>query len=282
MTHDQWTNIIHSRTGWFDFKVSQLWSYRDLILLFVKRDFTAVYKQTVLGPLWHFLQPLFSSLIFTFAFSFIAKISTENIPPILFYLSGIVPWTYFSDCTTRTSNTFVQNAGIFGKVSFPRLAVPLSVVISSMIRFAIQLLLFLVIFFFYLSKGNLPVHPNYYIFLFPLLVIIMAFLGLGIGLLVSSMTIRYRDLSNLVGFGIQLLLYLSPVIFPPSIWPEKVRWVVFVNPMTGIIETFRYGFLGTGTFHLSSLLYSIAVTAILLFIGIIIFNKVEKNFIDTV
>ncbi|MBI4931339.1 MAG: ABC transporter permease [Bacteroidetes bacterium] len=279
---DEWTHIIKSKSSWLNIKLSQLWSFRDLIFLFVKRDFTATYKQTILGPLWHFLQPIISSFIFTFAFSFIAKISTENIPPVLFYLSGIVPWSYFAECTTRTSNTFVQNAGIFGKVFFPRMVVPVSSVLSNLIRFSVQFCLFLIFFFVYYLKGNVAIHPNYFILLFPVLIITMAFLGLGIGMIVSSLTIRYRDLSNLVGFGVQLLLYLSPVIFPVSIWPEKIRWIIFANPMTSIIEIFRYGFLGIGSFNLTSLLYSMCVAVVLLLTGIIIFNRVEKNFIDTI
>lgn len=274
--------IIKSTTGWFDLNLQKIWEYKDLLFLFVKRDFTAIYKQTLLGPLWHFLQPLISSLIFTFAFSFIARISTAGIPPVLFYLSGIVPWSYFADCTTRTSNTFVQNAGIFGKVFFPRLIAPMAVVISNLIRFAAQFILFLILFFVYYLKDNSSIHPNEYILLLPFLILIMACLGLGVGVIVSSLTVRYKDLANLVGFGVQLLMYLSPVLFPVSIWPEKIRWIVFINPMTSIIETFRYGFLGTGEFHLVPLLYSSCFAFAILFIGILLFNRSEKNFIDTI
>jgi len=274
--------IIKSTTGWLDINLQKIWEYKDLLFLFVKRDFSALYKQTLLGPLWHFLQPLISSLIFTLAFSFIARISTAGIPPVLFYLSGIVPWSYFADCTTRTSNTFVQNASIFGKVFFPRLIAPMAVVISNLIRFAAQFLLFLILFFIYYLKGNSSIHPNEYILLLPFLILIMACLGLGMGVIVSSLTVRYKDLAHLVGFGVQLLMYLSPVLFPISIWPEKMRWIVFVNPMTSIIETFRYGFLGAGEVNFYGLLYSLVFSLVILFTGVLIFNKVEKNFIDTI
>ena len=279
---EHWTNIINSRSGWFDLKLSQLWSYRDLISLFVKRDFVSVYKQTVLGPFWHVLQPLLNSLVFSFAFSFIGRISTENMPPVLFYLSGIVPWSYFADCVNRTSTTFTVNAGLFGKVYFPRLAAPVAVAISSLVKFAIQLLLFLIIWFIFYFKLNNIINPNFHIAFIPFLLLIMSLFGLGIGLIVSSLTTRYRDLANLVGFGVQFLMYLSPVIFPASIWPPKVQWVIQLNPMTPVIETFRYSFLGIGSFNRAYLLYSLIFSTIVFLIGMVSFNKVEKNFIDTI
>lgn len=282
MGNNNWTLVIRSKAKWFDINLSQLWNYRDLILLFVKRDFTAIYKQTILGPLWHFIQPLFSSLVFAFAFSYIGKISTGNIPPVLFYLSGIVPWAYFSDCTNRTSNTFISNSGMFGKVYFPRLITPISVIISSLIKFFIQSSMLIVFILYFVINGNPHVNPNAYLLIFPVLVVIMALLGIGIGTLVSSLTTRYRDLSNLVGFGIQLLFYLSPVLFPASIWPEKIRWIIYVNPMTSVIEDFRLGFLGVGSFDGIHLLYSLLFSVAIFLLGITIFTKVEKTFIDTI
>lgn len=274
--------IIKSTTGWFDINLQKIWEYKDLLFLFVKRDFTAIYKQTLLGPLWHFLQPLINSLIFSFAFSFIARISTDNIPPLLFYLSGIVPWAYFAECTTRTSNIFTQNAGIFGKVYFPRLIVPMAIVVSNLIRFCAQFSLLAVCYLYFASKGNISFHANYYALLTPLLLLLIACMGMGIGLIVSSSAIVYKDIVNLTGFGVQLLMYLSPVIFPVSIWPEKFRWIVFANPMTPVIQTFRYGFLSTGEFHPTSLLYSCCFAFALLFVGVLLFNRSEKNFIDTI
>lgn len=288
MNKEHWTHIIKARTGWFDINLSELWNFRDLILLFVKRDFTSVYKQTILGPLWHFIQPLFSSFIFSFAFAFIAKLSTQDVPPVLFYLSGIVPWSYFADCTNRTSGTFTSNAAIFSKVYFPRLTVPLSVIISNLIKFCIQFILFAGIYLFYYLQGNRSFEANLYLLLTPLLILIMAVFGLGIGLIVSALTIRYRDLSNLVGFGVQLLMYLSSVIFPISMWHEislkhpKVLWIIYANPMTSIIEAFRFGFLGAGYLDGYQLLYSSLTSFSILIFGLIIFKRVERTFIDTV
>ena len=242
----------------------------------------------MLGPLWHFLQPLFSSFIFAFAFAFIAKLSTQDVPPVLFYLSGIIPWTYFADCTNRTSGTFTANAGVFGKVYFPRLAVPVSVVISNLIKFCIQLFLFAIIYFFYFLQGNRSFQANGYLLLTPILVFLMAIFGLGIGLIVSALTTRYRDLANLVGFGVQLLMYLSPVIFPMSMWQEiaqkhpKVLWIIYSNPMTSVIETFRLGFLGLGSYDPFHLSYSALMSLFILFLGLFTFSRMEKTFIDTV
>lgn len=282
MNKDHWTYIIKARTGWFDIKLSEIWSYRELVSIFVKRDFSTAYKQTILGPFWHLLQPLVSSLIFSFVFSYIGRIPHGEIPAVLFYLSGIVPFSYFSDCINRTSSTFTSNAGLFGKVYFPRLAAPLAVVISNLIKFAIQLSLFLIIWIFFFLKTGSIIHPNLFVLFIPILLLIMALLGLGMGLIVSSMTIRYRDLANLLGFGVQFLMYMSPVILPVSIWPEKVQWIVYANPLTPIIDTFRYSFLGIGSFSGLHLLYSFFISFIVFFSGIMIFNKVEKTFIDSI
>ena len=276
-----WTMEIRSRTGWFDIDISELWQYRDLILLFVRRDFISVYKQTVLGPLWFLLQPLFSTLVFTVIFGNIAKIPTDGFPPFLFYLSGIVAWTYFATCMTKTSTTFIDNAGIFGKVYFPRLVVPISVVISNLLTFAIQFGLFLIFLLYYYLIGS-PIHPNIWILLIPLLLIQMAALGLGMGILISSMTTKYRDLIFALGFGIQLWMYATPIVYPLSQIPEKWQWLFALNPMTSIVETFRYAFLGNGAIQLWVLGISAGMTILILFIGIVMFSHIEKTFMDTV
>jgi|SRR6185436_16530130 len=279
---EQWTHIIRSRSGWFNLGLSQLWDFRDLISLFVKRDFITTYKQTLLGPAWHFIQPVLSSLIYTFVFSYLAKISTQDVPPVLFYLSGIVPWTYFYECVSRTSNVFLSNAPLFGKVYFPRLAVPLSIVISNLIKFfSMTLLLFAAYMFFYL-KGNSAIHPTFYLLLLPVLLLIMANIGMGIGIIISAMTTRYRDIGNLTGIFLQGMMYASPIIFPLSVWPDKLKWLVYLNPISPVVETFRLGVLGVGNFNMISFTYSFVFSILVIFAGIIIFNHSEKNFIDIV
>lgn len=280
-TPTEWTLILRAHTGWLDLHLADLWRYRDLILLFVRRDFVAQYKQTILGPLWFIIQPLLTTLAFTLVFGNIAGLSTDGLPKMLFYLSGVTAWNYFADCLTKTSETFVANAGIFGKVYFPRLAVPLSIVISNLIRFGIQLLLFLGFCAYFLARGT-TIRLTLSICLLPLLVLLMAALGLGLGIIVSSMTTRYRDLRFLVQFGVQLLMYATPVIYPLSKLPESYRWVMLLNPMTPIIETFRYSFLGTGMFSWSYLGLSAGAAAITLLAGVLLFNHVEKTFMDTV
>jgi lipopolysaccharide transport system permease protein len=278
---EDWNLIIKGHTSLFDVKFKDLWHYRDLLLLFVKRDFISFYKQTVLGPLWFFIQPLFTTLVFTFVFGNLAKISTDGLPQQLFYLSGITAWNYFSDCLTKTSTVFRDNATIFGKVYFPRLIMPLSIVVSNLIRFAVQLML-LVIMMVYFAIQGADFHVTYAILFFPLLVVLMALLGLGMGLIITAMTTKYRDLTFLVTFGVQLLMYGTTVIYPLSAAPEKYKFIIELNPMTGIIEAFRYAFLGKGEFTTWSICYSVIVTLIVLFLGIIIFNKTEKNFVDTI
>lgn len=277
-----WTYVIKAQTSWFDLKLAQLWSYRDLIFIFVKRDFSTAYKQTILGPFWHLLQPLVSAFFYAFIFSYIGKISHGEMPSVLFYLSGIVPFSYFSDCITRSSGIFFANAALFGKVYFPRLVAPLAVAMSNLIKFAIQLFLFLVIWFIFLYRLDNVIYPNIYILLLPFLLVIMALLGLGMGLIVSSMTIRYRDLANFLGYGVQVLMYASPIILPESIWPENVQWIVNINPITPVVNTFRYGFLGVGSLDIIHLLYSFAFSSFVFLLGIIIFNRVEKSFIDKI
>ncbi len=279
--YEDWTLVIKGHTSLFDIKFNDLWRYRDLLLMFVKRDFVSFYKQTVLGPLWFFIQPIFTTLVFTFVFGNLAKISTDGLPQQLFYLSGITAWNYFSDCLTKTSTVFKDNAAIFGKVYFPRLIMPLSIVASNLVRFGVQLVLFFTMMAYFGIQGA-NFHVTYAILIFPLLVIMMALLGLGLGLIITAMTTKYRDLSFLVTFGVQLLMYGTTVIYPLSAAPEKYKKFIELNPMTGIIEAFRYAFLGKGEFTVWSIGYSAIVTIIVLFIGIVIFNKTEKNFVDTI
>lgn len=280
-SESDWTLEIKPVSGWFNFHLKDVWRYRDLLFMFVRRDFVSVYKQTILGPFWFFLQPVLTTITFTIVFGNIAKIPTDGIPPILFYMSGIVCWGYFADCLTRTSSTFIANANIFGKVYFPRLVSPLSNIISLLMKFGIQMLL-LIGFLIYFKLNGSQVNPNIYILLTPYLILIMAGLGLGFGIIVSSLTTKYRDLSFLVGFGVQLLMYATPVIYPLSAAPEKYRWIILANPMTAIIDTFRVAYLGAGTFNLGNLIYSSFFMVVVMAIGIIIFNRVEKTFMDTV
>jgi len=276
-----YATVIRPKSGWFEVNISELWHYRDLIGLFVWRDFVSIYKQTILGPLWFIIQPLLTTLVFTIIFGNIAKLPTDGLPPFLFYLSGVIAWRYFADCLTNTSNTFVSNAHIFGKVYFPRLTVPVSVVISNLISFGIQFLLFLG-FFLYFWLNSSVIHPQPALLLLPILIIQMAALGLGFGIIVSSMTTRYRDLTHLVNFGVQLWMYATPVLYPASSLPDRWRWILLVNPMAPVIEAFRYAFLGTGSINLQSWLISLSVTVCILFVGIILFSRVEKTFMDTV
>ena len=249
--------------------------------IFVKRDISIIYKQTILGPFWLFIQPLLTTIVFTVIFGKVAKIPTDGLPKDLFYMGGIVAWNYFSNCLSSTSNTFTSNASLFGKVYFPRIIVPLSKVISGLLRFGIQFLLFFGFYSYYLLIGNDAINPSSYL-LIPLLILQMAVLGLGIGLLVSSMTIKYRDLTYLVSFGTQLMMYASPIVYPLSIVPDDYKNFIFYNPMTPIIEGFRFSLFGTGNLEIGMWVYSIAITLFIFFFGIIVFNKVEKNFIDKV
>jgi len=277
-----WDLVLRTKTGWLDLHLADLWRYRDLTAMFVWRDFVAQYKQTVLGPLWHILQPLFTTLIFTVVFGKMAKLPTDGVPPLLFYLAGVTCWSYFADCVNRTSVTFISNAAIFGKVYFPRLSVPVSIVISSMIKFAIQFALFFAFLVFYWMQGA-RVHPNAASAFTPLLLVLMAGLSLGAGIIVSALTTRYRDLQQLVAFGVQLMMFATPVVYPLSmIGGGSFRWIILANPMTPIIEAFRYGFLGAGAFDLVYLCYSAGFTLVLLFIGVVLFNQVEGTFMDTV
>ncbi|MFW0717077.1 ABC transporter permease [Pedobacter sp. N23S346] len=277
-----WT--IEAKASLFDLKLNEIWAYRDLLWLLVRRDFVSFYKQTILGPLWFFIQPLFTTIIFTFIFGNLAGISTDGLPKPLFYMAGITAWNYFADCLTKTSTVFKDNAGIFGKVYFPRLIMPLSIVASNLVRFGVQMLLFMLMMAYYYFTGA-QFNFTWAISLFPVIVILMALLGLGTGMIISAMTTKYRDLAFLVSFGVQLLMYATTVIYPLSEAIKKYpayAWIIEYNPMTPIIETFRFGFLGEGSFSWASLGYACGVTFFLLVFGIVVFNKVERNFVDTV
>jgi len=272
---------ISSSASMLDLRLGELWRYRDLVALFVRRDFVAQFKQTILGPAWFVIQPLLTTITFTIIFSNIAKLSTDGLPPILFYLSGNILWQYFSGCLTETSNTFISNANIFGKVYFPRLVVPVSVAISQMFKFLLQFVFFLC-FLAYFALSGAVVHLTQIAFLLPILLVIMAGMSLGLGIILSSMTTKYRDLRFLLQFGVQLLMYGTPVIYPLSSIQGKWRLLILANPMTPIIETFRAGFLGTGSFSWVYLGYSAGFTAVILLIGTILFTHIERTFMDTV
>jgi len=276
-----WDLTIKGHTSLLDLRFGDLWRYRDLLLMFVKRDFVSFYKQTIFGPLWFFIQPILTTIVFTFVFGNLAGLSTDGLPQFLFYLSGITAWNYFSDCITKTSTVFKDNANIFGKVYFPRLIMPLSIVTSNLVRFGVQLLMLFFMMGYYAYVGA-DFQITSAILVFPLLVVVMALLGLGLGLIITAMTTKYRDLSFLVTFGVQLLMYGTTVIYPLSAAPEKYKWIIELNPMTGIIEAFRYGFLGNGTFTFWSVGYPVLFTIVVVFLGIIIFNKTEKSFVDTI
>lgn len=280
-TTEEWDLVISPHKKWYDLQLTDVWSYRDLIAMFVRRDFVSRYKQTILGPLWFLLQPLMTSLVFQVVFGNIAQLPTDGLPQLLFYMSGTVMWSYFSSCLNGTSQTFIGNAHLLGKVYFPRLVIPISIVISNLINFSIQLVFFLVLAGIYLIRGA-EIRFTAWAFTLPLLVFLMAGLGLGLGIIVSSLTTKYRDLQNLVSFGVNLLMYLTPVIYPVSSIPQRWRFLADWNPVTPLIETFRMGFLGAGDTSWMRLGYSALCTVVILFIGIVIFNRVEKTFIDTV
>lgn len=276
-----WDLVLQPRLDWFELRLSELWRYRDLIRLFVRRDFLAQYKQTFLGPLWHLLQPLLTSLLYAVIFGHMARLPTDGASPVLFYLAGVTCWTYFADSLSRTSGTFIQNAAIFGKVYFPRLAVPISVVLSNLVKFGIQLALLVAFIGVYAVRGTV-VLPRESVLLLPILVLIMAALGLGLGLIVSALTTHYRDLQVLVAFGIQLLMFATPVIYPVSLFPARFRWVILVNPMASIVEAFRAALIGAGAISFPGLTYSALVSAALMTIGVMLFHRVERTVMDTV
>ena len=282
-TTQHWTEEITPKTSLLDIRLGEVWKYRDLLMLFVKRDFVATYKQTILGPMWHFIQPILTTVMFLVIFGVVAKIPTGGIDAIPFYMSGIAIWNYFSACLTGTSNTFVGNAAIFGKVYFPRLVIPLSVIISNIIKFGIQFLLLLTILIYYcFTKGHFYIGASW--LLIPVLVILMAGLGLGFGIIISSLTTKYRDFTVLISFGIQLLMYATPIVYPASYIRgiSKHGYLIDYNPLTAVVEGFRYAVFGTADFHIASLGYSFAWMLGALLLGVIFFNKTEKTFMDTV
>lgn len=278
----KWDIIISSKSTWFDFKLKELWKYRDLLFLFVKRDFISVYKQTILGPLWFFIQPILTTIMFTIIFGNIGKLGPTGIPNFIFFLAGVTIWNYFAECLTKTSETFVKNQHIFGKVYFPRLIVPLSVVISNLLKFGIQFLLFMIAWTYFVVQDGSTLEPNWTIALLPIYIILMSGLSLGFGIIFSSITTKYKDMMFLLQFGVQLLMFASSVVIPLSTIPPKIQWIFKLNPMVNIIEAFKYGFLGNGEFSVLGLAYSACFMVCLLLVGIMIFNRVEKSFMDTV
>ena len=276
----EWTNVISSDHSLFKLNLKEVWDYRDLVYMFVKRDFVSSFKQTILGPLWFFINPIFTTVVYLIVFGNIANLSTDGAPKILFYLAGVTLWNYFSSSLGGTSNVFVGNAGIFGKVYFPRLVMPITIVISNLMRFGVQFLLFLVVFFYYWYKGE--VTPNWWVLFTPIFILMMSLFALGVGMIFSSLTTKYRDLSMLLSFGISLYMYATPVFYPTSMLSAKIQPYAKYNPLTGIFEGFKYAWMGVGEFHPIMLVYSTVIILILLAIGTIVFNKVEKGFMDTV
>jgi lipopolysaccharide transport system permease protein len=272
---------IDSKTRLFDLKLNEIWQYRDLVIMFVKRDLAATYKQSILGPIWFFIQPLLTAITYTFIFGKVAGISTDGLPKIIFYLAGITIWSYFSECFTKTATVLKDNSALFGKVYFPRLILPLSICISALTRFGIQFLLFSGYVLYYTLIKH-AIQPNLVVFATPFLLVLIAGFGLGGGILISSLTTRYRDLSYLITFGVQLLMFATPIIYTVDKIDPAYRKILMLNPLSPIIETFRYAFLGIGNFSLGSLMYSFFWMIVLLFTGIIVFNKVQKTFMDTI
>lgn len=278
---ESWDLVIKPQSGWLDIHLGELYRYRDLIYMFVKRDFVTFYKQTILGPLWYIIQPLVTALVFTVIFGSLAKISTDGIPPFLFYMAGTVAWGYFAVCLNTTSQTFVTNSHIFGKVYFPRLVIPVSNVIVALLQFTIQFIIFLVFLIYFMWQGA-EIQPNYYIIALPLVILQMALLGFGFGILISSLTTKYRDLTFAMTFGVQIWMYATPIVYPFSIIPEEYRMLAAMNPMVSVVECFRGAFLGTSSIELVHIAVSVAVTFFVLILGIIMFSRIEKNFMDTV
>ena len=279
--NEQWNLVIKPKTGWFDIDIKNIWKYRDLIKLFVRRSFVSAYKQTILGPAWAIINPLCTTVIFTIIFGNIAGLAADGVPSFIFFMAGNITWGYFANCLNATSGTFTGNAGIFGKVYFPRLVMPITTVISNLISFAIQYVFFLGFWVYFLITTD-SIEPNWFILMTPILLVHMALMGLGIGIICSSLTTKYRDLTMLIGFGVQLWMYLTPVAYDYQIISDKWRTLYMCNPMTPVINTMRYAYLGIGEFELGYYLLSWAVTLVVLFFGILLFSRVEKTFMDTV
>lgn len=281
-TEQHWTEVIEPKASLFQINLSELLRYRDLVMLLVRRDLVAVYKQTILGPLWFVIQPILTSIMFIVVFNNVAKIGTDGIPPLLFYMAGTTLWQYFADCLMKVSTVFTDNAPIFGKVYFPRLVMPFSIILSNLIKFSIQFGLFLIVWLFFLIKGE-NVHPNWFMLMVPILLVMVAMIAIGTGMIISSLTTKYRDLQFLLTFCIQLLMYATPVIYPMSlVSAKKIGWIIRVNPLSSIIETFRYAFTGSGEFHSYYFAYSAVFAIVVMVFGMAIFNKTEKSFMDTV
>ena len=276
----QWTETIEAKHSLFDLKLAEVWRYKDLVYMFVKRDFVSSFKQTILGPVWFFINPILTTIVFVVVFGKIAGLSTDGLPQILFYLSGVTLWNYFSTSLTSASSVFTTNASIFGKVYFPRLVMPITIVISNLMRFGVQFLLFLLVWLYYLAKGDIT--PNVWVLATPLLILLMAAFAMGAGMIISSLTTKYRDLQMLLGFGVSLFMYATPVIYPLSSLSGIWKKIAFYNPLTGIFECFKYGWLGSGDFSPEMLLISSIIIFIMLAVGTVVFNKVEKSFMDTV
>lgn len=279
---EKWTIEIGPKKKAFNINFNDLWNYRDLLFLMVRRDFVAFYKQTILGPIWFFIQPVLTTLMYFLIFGTIANLSTDGIPKPLFYLAGVTCWSFFSESLIKISDTFIANTNIFGKVYFPRLVIPLSIVMSNLIRFGVQLILFVLAWGYYLFFTDYQVQPNLTLLLLPVVLLLMALQSLGLGIIFSALTTKYRDLRFLLTFGVQLLMFATPVVYPLSLASAKYKWLILANPFTSVIETFRYAFMGSGTFSWVALGYSSGVTLVILIVGILIFNSVEKNFMDVV
>ena len=282
-SQQQWTNVIESKSSLFRLNLKEVWQYRDLVFMFVKRDFISSFKQTILGPLWFFINPIITTIVFTLVFGGIANLPTDGIPPVLFYLAGNTLWGYFSTTMLSVSNVFAGNAAIFGKVYFPRLVTPISTIISSFMRLAIQMILFFIVLGYYMSRGE--VQPNMWSLFSPVLILFLALFSLGLGMIFSSLTTKYRDLSLLLGFGVSLFMWFTPVILPTSLVKQKLGsygYLADLNPLTPIFECFKYGFIGSGDFNMARLLMSFALIIVILLFGLVVFNKSEKSFIDTV
>lgn len=277
---NNWDSVIESKHSLLDVNLKEIWNYRDLLVLFIKRDFITVYKQTILGPLWFFIQPLLTTITFTIIFGNIAQISTDGAPKVVFYMAGITLWNYFSSCLSSVSSVFNANAGIFGKVYFPRLIMPLTIVVSNLLKFGVQFLLFIAFVLYFVFQDLIA--PNLYILLTPIIILLMAVIAMGIGLILSSMTTKYKDLSQLITFGVSLLMYATPVIYPSSSVPESYAWVVNLNPLVALFDYMRYAYLGIGSFSVSSLLYPSIFAVVILALGVLVFNKTQKTFMDTI
>ncbi len=277
----EYTTVIKPKNKLFEVDFKEIWQYRDLLVMFVKREIITQYKQTILGPAWFFIQPALTTAMYMVVFGGIAGIPTDGLPQPMFYLAGIVCWQYFADCLNKTSTTFTANQAIFGKVYFPRLIVPFSIVTSNLLRMFIQLLLFIIVYVYYIIVG-VTVAPNIYILLFPVLILMLAGLSLGFGIIISSMTTKYRDLTILFTFVVQLWMYATPIIYPLSTMSEKRQTIMALNPVTSIVEAFKYGTMGVGTFNWGHLAYSFGFMVVILIIGVVVFNKVQRSFMDTV